>query len=242
MEITLINLILLFIIGFIAATISGAAGFGGALLLLPVLNLTVGTILAVPTLTVAQLIGNLSRVIIGFKQIRWKPVIYFIIGAFPLTMVGAYSFVVVDKSIIVRLIGIFIIVFVIIKYFKLSLLKNSNIKIITGGAITGFLSGLIGSAGPIGAAFFLSLDLSPVSYVASEAVTAVFMHITKLVVYQGFLKIGYNAILIGGFIGISMILGTWVSKKIIEKIPKDKFQIFVSILLIGISIYMIISG
>lgn len=242
MQITLINLIFLFIIGFFAAAISGAAGFGGALLFLPVLNLTVGTTLAVPTLTVAQLIGNLSRVIIGFKQIKWKPIIYFIIGAFPLTILGAYSFVIVDKSIIVRLIGIFIIIFVIIKYFKLLVLKNNNIKMIMGGGITGFLSGLIGSAGPIGAAFFLSLDLLPVSYIASEAVTAVFMHITKLVIYQGFLKIGLNAILIGSFIGISMILGTWVSKKIIEKIPKDKFQLFVGILLIGISIYMIISG
>jgi len=34
---------------------------------------------------------------------------------------------------------------------------------IIGGAITGFLSGLIGSAGPIGATFFLSLNLNPVS-------------------------------------------------------------------------------
>jgi len=228
--------------GFFATAISGAAGFGGALLLLPILNLTVGTTLAVPTLTVAQLFGNLSRIIFGYKQITWKPVVYFIIGAFPCTIIGAFSFVTVDKSIIVRLIGIFIICFVVIKYLKISLIKNNNIRMIIGGAITGFLSGLIGSAGPIGATFFLSLNLNPVSYIASEAITAVFMHITKLIIYQGFLKIGYKALLLGSFIGVPMILGTWVSKKIIEKIPKYKFQLFVSILLIGISIYMIITG
>jgi len=68
------------------------------------------------------------------------------------------------------------------------------------------------------------------------------MHIAKLIIYQGFLKIGHKALLLGSFIGVPMILGTWVSKKIIEKIAKDKFQLFVSILLIGIIIYMIITG
>ena len=66
---------LLFIGSFIAAAISGAAGFGGALLLLPLLSKTIGTTMAVPVLTIAQLIGNLSRAFLGFKQIKWKPVI-----------------------------------------------------------------------------------------------------------------------------------------------------------------------
>lgn len=99
---------------------------------LNVLNLTVGSILAVPMLTVAQFIGNLSRVIIGYRRINWKPVWYFISGALPLTIISAFSFVVINKSIMVRLIGIFIICFVIIKYFNLSIVKNSNIKMIIG--------------------------------------------------------------------------------------------------------------
>lgn len=35
-----------------------------------------------------------------------------------------------------------------------------------------------------GAAFFLGLDLPAVSYIASEAVTALGMHLTKTIVYQ----------------------------------------------------------
>ena len=51
----------LFVGAFIAAAVSGAAGFGGALLLLPLLNRTVGSSLAVPLLTLTQLLGNASR-------------------------------------------------------------------------------------------------------------------------------------------------------------------------------------
>ena len=57
---TALKFLLLFTGSFLAAAISGAAGFGGALLLLPLLSRTIGTTLAVPVLTLAQLIGNLS--------------------------------------------------------------------------------------------------------------------------------------------------------------------------------------
>jgi uncharacterized membrane protein YfcA len=55
-------LALLFIISWLAATISGAAGFGGALLLLPILTHILGVKAAVPVLAIMQLPGNLSRV------------------------------------------------------------------------------------------------------------------------------------------------------------------------------------
>ncbi len=41
---------------FVAALVSGAAGFGGFLLLLPVVTACVGAEIAVPVLTLAQLI------------------------------------------------------------------------------------------------------------------------------------------------------------------------------------------
>lgn len=46
--------VILFIAAFAAAAISGAAGFGGALLLLPLLVAMVGVTQAVPLLTIAQ--------------------------------------------------------------------------------------------------------------------------------------------------------------------------------------------
>lgn len=103
---TLLNYLLLFIGSFIAAAISGAAGFGGALLLLPLLTKTIGTTMAVPVLTIAQLIGNLSRAFFGFKQIKWEPVLMFILGAVPMSILGAFSFVQVPKEIITRGIGL----------------------------------------------------------------------------------------------------------------------------------------
>lgn len=54
--------LLLLTSAFVAAAISGSAGFGGALLLLPLLTHIVAVSGAVPLLTIAQLVGNISRV------------------------------------------------------------------------------------------------------------------------------------------------------------------------------------
>ncbi len=237
-----IDLLLMFAGGFLAAAISGAAGFGGALLLLPLLTKTIGTTMAIPVLTIAQLIGNLSRAFFGFNQIKWKPVSLFILGAVPMSVLGAYSFVEVPKELISRFIGLAIILFVVLKYFKILKFSPTNSTIILGGGVVGFISGLVGSAGPIGSALFLSLNMPPISYVASEAMTAIAMHITKTIVYQRYLGIGSSALWIGLFIGISMVLGTWTGMKIIGKIPQEKFNKFVGTLLCLIGLQMLLFG
>src|SRR4051812_28204401 len=79
--------------GWLAGTISGAVGFGGALLLLPILAFAVGGKTAVPILTVAQLLGNLSRVGFGWRDIRWRPALLFSTGAIPASFLGSRLFV-----------------------------------------------------------------------------------------------------------------------------------------------------
>src|SRR3954468_7792279 len=75
--------------GWLAATVSGAAGFGGALLLLLVLAFAVGGKAAVPILTVAQLFGNLSLAAFGRRDSRWRPALLFVAGAVPASVLGA---------------------------------------------------------------------------------------------------------------------------------------------------------
>ena len=41
-----------------------------------------------------------------------------------------------------------------------------------GGGVTGLVNGLLGISGPLSSAVFLTLELAPVSYIASEATTA----------------------------------------------------------------------
>lgn len=234
--------LILILASFIAAFISGTAGFGGALLLLPIVTACSGAEVAVPTLTIAQLIGNLSRMAFGFRQIKWKPVGLFCLTALPLSAIGAFGFSILPKDIVTRCIGAVLIALVLFKIIKKVEFKGGPKTLIIGGAVVGLLSGLAGSAGPIGAAVFLSLGLPPVSYISSEATTATAMHILKTIVYSKLINMDFIVITTGLIMGFAMILGTFCANKIIKNMSKEKFQKIVAVLLCISSLYMVIAG
>ncbi|MEL7602913.1 MAG: sulfite exporter TauE/SafE family protein [Bacillota bacterium] len=227
---------------FAAAFVSGAAGFGGALLLLPVVTACVGAELAVPVLTIAQFIGNLSRMALGFREIDWRSVGLFSITAMPLSALGAFGFSVLPKDIVTRCIGAALILLVLAKTFKKLELKNCKRTMLIGGAVTGLVSGLAGSGGPIGAAAFLTLGLPPVAYIASEAATATAMHLLKTAIYSKLVGIDATALLTGLAMGAAMLAGTFAANRIIRKMEKGKFQKYVALLLCVVGAYMLLFG
>lgn len=232
----------LILTSFIAAFISGAVGFGGALLLLPIVTACVGAEVAVPVLTIAQLIGNLSRMAFGIKQIEWKSVGLFCVTALPLAALGAFGFSVLPKDIVTRCIGGVLIILVLFKTIKKIEFKNGKKAMLVGGAVTGLLSGLAGSGGPIGAAAFLTLGLPPVAYIASEAATATAMHILKTAIYNKMVGLDTAALLTGFAMGVAMVVGTFTANRIIKKMEKAKFQKYVAVLLCTVGTYMLIFG
>ncbi|HWD38811.1 MAG TPA: sulfite exporter TauE/SafE family protein [Fimbriimonas sp.] len=219
--------------GYAAATISGAAGFGGALLLLPIATWAVGAKEAIPLLTLGQLVGNLSRATLGWRLIRWKPALLFCVGAIPAALVGAVLFVAVPGASILRSVGVFLILVVLLRRTKFRNIAMPESVVAPGGFVVGFLSAVVGSAGPLGAMLFLGLGLPAGAYVATEAVTAVAMHLTKSTVYSSFSLVTTQTIWIGALLSLVMVAGSWTGKKIIESLPKDKFELVVELLLLS---------
>lgn len=226
---------------FVAAVVSGSAGFGGALLLLPLLTHVVGVTSAVPLLTIAQLVGNLSRVAFGWRAIRWRPVLLFLAPALPAAALGAWWFTALPKGLMVRGLGVAILIFVALKLRGLTFKPSPHLLLI-GGAVVGLLSGLVGSAGLLGAAVFLSLNLPPLAYVASEATTAVAMHMVKWIVYESAISLDADFWPLVAGMSAAMIAGTWVGKRVIERLPAHRFQLLVAALLAVTAVQMIVTG
>ncbi len=205
---------ILIVCSFVAALISGAAGFGGSLLLLPVVTACVGPSVAVPVLTIAQLMGNLSRMALGFRKIDWKAAGWFCLTALPLAALGALGFALLPQGLVTRFIGATLVVLVLVKLLLKKELPKGKGTLLIGGAVTGGLSGLCGSGGPIGAAVFLSLGLPPVAYIASEAATATAMHVLKAVIYSKLTNMTAATFLIGIAMGTAMLGGTFFCKPV----------------------------
>lgn len=228
--------------GFLASLLSGSTGFGGASLLTPILTYCLGTKRAVPVLTITMLIGNAARAGLGFKEIAWKKVGLFLCTAAPLSALGALGFTVLPASIVTRIIGLSMVIFVLVKNFGKREFKVTNKETVGTGGLVGLLSGLVGSAGPISAVLFFSMNLSPIGYIASEAAATTVLHIIKTIIYGKLLDLSLKDWLLGLGMGSVMILGTYIAKKFVERVSIKNFHKLVSVFLVIMGIYMMITG
>lgn len=234
--------IILIIVGFVAGILSGAVGFGGGMVLLPVVTYFFGISFAIPACTIAQMLSNLSRVVMGLKEVKWKSAGYFLITAAPLTALGAYGFSIAPKVLMTRILCIGLIVFAVLKLTGKMTLPAKPATMLVGGGVTGLINGLLGISGPLSSAVFLTLGLSPVSYIASEACAATAMHVIKAVVYGKLNFINPEVLLTGLAIGAAMMLGNFIAMKLIKGIHSKLYQSIVAACMIVLSVFMFITA
>lgn len=231
----------LIVVGLVAGTLSGSVGFGGGMILLPVITYFYGVEVAVPVSTIAQMMSNLSRAAMGWRQIEWRQVAWFLVPALPFTALGAFGFSVVDKVLMTRLLCVFLIVFSLMKLKGKMRLPKGKRTMVIGGGLTGLLNGMLGISGPLSSAVFLTLELSPVAYIVSEAVAAAAMHIVKAVTYGKFDLMSWNIFLNGLFIGCAMMLGNFVALRLIRHVKKKAYQRLVAVVMVSVSVWLFLS-
>jgi len=110
------------------------------------------------------------------------------------------------------------------------------------GAGAGFGSALMGTVGPLVAPFFLSYGLLGGAYLGTEALTALTMHAVKLVVYGGAALLTLVAVVQGMAIGVVMIVGTYLGKRVLDRLPPLVFQTLVELALVISGLQLLLTG
>lgn len=227
----------------LAATLAAVTGFGGAAVLLPILVWVFGLREAVPILTVAQLIGNGSRVWFNRRLVDCRVVFWFALGGVPLALAGGFLFAAAPLSALTRVLGAFLIAIVILRHWKGVRWPRPSLRqfAIIGGA-SSFLSALLGSVGPLMAPFFLAYGLLKGAYIGTEALATVVMHVAKLVAYGRSDLLQPHAVVAGLLLGPIMILGSFLGKQIVEALPEAVFVALIDATLLGAGLLFLIRG
>ena len=227
----------------VASLIAAVAGFGGAVIMLPVLVWAVGIQDAIPVLTIAQLMGNLWRVLLNRTQLNWSVVKRFAIGVVPAATVGGIIFATAPGAALVRALGVFLVLIVVYRHTPWGKHTRMTLRgFIPLGAAAGTISAIFGTTGPVTAPFFLAFGLIKGAYIGTEAMTTVVMHITKLAVYGKYALIGVHTLLIGIAIGVVMFLGTYLGKNILKRVPEGVFPLIIEGAMLISGIIFIVRG
>jgi len=242
-HIGLVTSVIIAAVALLASTLAAVTGFGGAAVLLPVLVIAFGVRDAVPILTVAQLIGNGSRVWFNRQDLDLHVVGWFSLGGVPLALIGGVLFARAPLGGLTRLLGLFLLLIVLWRHLRPPSTARLPLRAFAlVGAGGSFLSALLGSVGPLMAPFFLAYGLVKGAYIGTEALATVVMHVTKLVAYRDAAVLPRSSIVAGLSIAPLMIGGSWIGKRIVDRLPAQVFVILIELTMTAAGLLFLIRG
>lgn len=237
MEIPLILLIVV-----IASFVGTMTGFGTSTIMVPILLNFYGLPETLLFVGIIHWFGNIWKLLLFRTGFRWKLVLSFGAAGIAATFLGARLVFSVSPAVLLRILGIFLICYVVYLFVKGSFkIKPSLLAGACGGALSGFLAGIFGIGGAVRGLFLTAFDLPKEVYIATAGAIALVIDTTRLATYlkegAGFESLPVWGLLI--FIPASF-LGARVAKSAVNMIPQKHFRKVVAVFLLLMGIKLIL--
>ncbi|MBS3094014.1 sulfite exporter TauE/SafE family protein [Candidatus Pacearchaeota archaeon] len=234
--------ILFFIAAFFAGVIGTIAGFGISSILLPISLFFFDFQTALLLVALFHFFSTIGRITFFHHSIDKRLFLLFGIPSVILALFGALLVMNLSQDLFRLFLGIFLLVFSIVSLYTPNFsIKPTVNNALIGGAISGFSAGLIGTAGALRGAFLHSYKLKKEVYIATIAVIALAVDMTRIPIYfgKGFLTSHFYYV---PLLFVVAFASSLTGKKIVNKIPQNKFRKIVLITLLFISLKFIYDG
>lgn len=228
------------LIGF---SLSGVAGFGGGVLMLPVLVWVYGPEVAVPVVAVFQLIGTATRVWLNREFLNWKVVAWFAAGSTPFAILGSFLFISTDTDLLTRIMGGGMIALVALT--QLPWLKRVSMTLwgfLPLGASAGFLAAVMGIPGPFAPVFYIAYGMKPREYMATFSLGMLLIQLPKLAVYGGGELLTPLVAGLGLSLGILAMGGAYFGARLLRRVPDKVFATGINIIVVAFGVLFLVTG
>ncbi len=211
--------------------------------MLPVLVWAFGVRDAIPILTLAELMGNISRVWLNRREISLPVAGWFALGAVPSAILGGIVFATAPAPALTRIVGLFLVLVVAYRHSPWGRQAHLGIRsFLPLGGTAGFVSAIAGSTGPFIAPFFLAYGLVKGAYIGTQTLATLTMHITKIAVYGRYALLTSQSLAAGLTIGAVMFLGSYVGRNLLNRISERAFIYLVEGVLVASGLLFLIRG
>ena len=227
----------------LAEILGTVGGFGSSVFFVPIANFFFDFQSVLGITALYHLSSNVTKIAFFKKGLDKKIVVALGVPAIVFVSVGAYLSKYVDPKMLTYILGFFLItlslLFLIFKQLKV-VPKTKNA--IIGGALSGLSAGLLGTGGAIRGITLTAFKMNKDKFIATSAVIDLGVDISRTVVYyyNGYMH-KHDIYLVPILIVVS-IIGTWIGKKILNKISQEQFKKFVLILILGIGVLTVVSN
>lgn len=233
--------IVFFILAFLAEIIGTISGFGSSILFVPIASLIFPFTEVLGITAVFHVFSNLSKIVLFRKGIQKEIVLRLGIPAVLFVILGAILTKYVPQKEIELVMNVILIVLAIILlfYFNKSI-EQKNRNLYLGGAISGFLAGLVGTGGAIRGLTLAAFNLEKNVFIATSALIDMGVDTSRAAIYiwNGYFT-KHHLIYIPFLIVIS-ILGSYTGKKLLAYISDIYFKYLVLIIIIITAVFQLI--
>jgi len=236
-----VGLILIISLTLIGSIVAGMSGYGAGILIGVVLMPMVGVKKIVPIVTILTFYINFWRIILYWEHINWKKSLYFSAFAAPGLYFSTYFFAIASTKTLTLIVGFSIFFLVVLRKFFLNLNIYLNNQFLAFYAIlTGLSLGVILGPGLMILTGLSASGLTGSNLVGSSSVADLITIIVRSIYFFNLGVIDLEIFTIGSFLGLMCLFGTYIGKKIVDKIGKKLHQNLIEFFMISGSIIMII--
>jgi len=239
-ETTPVDFLSVLAVGLLAGTISGIVGTGSSIMLMPVLVHQYGPKQAVPIMAIAAVMANLSRILAWWREVDWRACAAYSITGIPAAALGARTLLVLPSRTVDIAIGLFLIAMVPVRHW----LARHDLKIklwhlAVGGAVIGYLTGIVVSTGPLSVPLFLFYGLSKGAFLATEAASSLGLYLSKSVIFERFGALTPAIALKGLIAGSSLMSGAFIAKRFVLRLEADVFRLVMDGIMLAAGVSML---
>lgn len=225
----MIDHLLLFIILALLAEILGTiGGFGSSLFFVPIAAYFMDFHSVLGVTALFHVSSNLSKIILFKKGVDRFLLLNLGLPAVAFVILGAFlsnnfdsTYLEFGLGALLILLSSFLILFRDFEW------RPTRTNAILGGVVSGFLAGLLGTGGAIRGIALASFRLKMEVFIATSALIDLAIDASRSAVYVGQGYVNSSMLyLIPILVGVGFV-GTFIGKKILEKISEDRFRIIV---------------
>jgi uncharacterized membrane protein YfcA len=238
-----LNLLFVLAVGLVAGTVSGIVGTGSSIMLMPVLIYAYGPKQAVPIMAVAAVLANLSRILAWWREVDWRACAAYSITAIPAAALGARTLLALPSRVVDISIGVFLIAMVPLRHWLAHhQVKLSLWHLALGGAVIGFLTGIVVSTGPLSVPLFLFYGVTRGAFLATEAASSLGVYLSKSVTFERFGALTADIALQGLIAGSSLMLGAFIARRFVLRLQPDAFRLVMDAIMLAAGLSLLWSA
>lgn len=226
----------------ITATIGTMTGFGTSTLMIPVLVIFFPPIEAIFLVAIIHWFGDVWKIVLFRRGFNLRLIALFGVTGLVTSYLGVFASLGANEQILLRLLGTFLAGYALFLIFQSKFkIPAGNAAALSGGALSGFFAGMFGIGGAIRSMFLSAFDLPKAVYIATAGAIGIMVDSTRIITYftGGATlpkELWYGLLL---FIPISF-LGAQIAKRIVDRIPQNKFRAVVAVFLFAIGLKLIV--